>query len=773
MLCCFSVTVLSLTNRLFGQFAYVVNSGDNTVSGYTINARSGALTPIPGSPFAAGSYPRSVAVDPAGRFAYVTNASAANVTVYTINATSGALTPILGSPFAAGAFPNSVAVDPAGKFAYVANTNSYDISGFTINATSGALTPILGSPFPARRTPVYVAADPTGRFAYVTNADPNNVSGYAINATTGVLTPIPGSPFATGDAPTSVAVDPTGQFAYVANYLSSEVSGYSIEPTTGALTPIPGSPFATGTAPYSVAVDPAGKFVYVANSGSNEVSGYTIHAPSGTLTPILGSPFAAGASPTSVAVDPAGKFVYVVDNDFGDVSVYTINATTGDLTPIPGSPFPAGSGPTGIAVANLTSFIVLTPSSLTFPPQPVGTSSPAQQATLRNTGNVALNITNIVASGDFAQTNDCPSAVARAGFCTLSVTFTPTATGIRTGGVTITDNAPGSPHQLPLAGTGGIPAVSLRPASLTFASQAVGTTSPAQPTTLNNTGSGPLSITSIAASGDFAQTSNCGSVVNPGASCTLNVTFTPTATGTRTGSISITDDAAGSPHHVSLTGTGAVGQGAVTLTPASLTFVAQPVGTFSAAQLATLKNTGVGTLKITSIGRSGDFYEGNNCPTTLAAGASCTLSVKFTPTSPGPKAGSVTITDNAPGSPQQLRLTGTGSGTGSIILQLSPGSLSFGGVVVGTASSPQMVTLTNIGTVAASFSEPFGFATTGTNWNDFHKNPWRCGLSLAPGKSCTVSVFFKPLAAGTRTGFFLVRQGAASKQIPLSGTGTP
>jgi hypothetical protein len=80
--------------------------------------------------------------------------------------------------------------------------------------------------------------------------------------------------------------------------------------------------------------------------------------------------------------------------------------------------------------------------------------------------------------------------------------------------------------------------------------------------------------------------------------------------------------------------------------------------------------------------------------------------------------------------------------------------------------------LTNVGTAAASFLDPFGFATGGASRSDFHKNP-HCGTSLAPGKSCTVSVFFKPLATGTRTGFFLVRQGGASKQIPLSGTGTP
>jgi hypothetical protein len=214
-----------------------------------------------------------------------------------------------------------------------------------------------------------------------------------------------------------------------------------------------------------------------------------------------------------------------------------------------------------------------------------------------------------------------------------------------------------------------------------------------------------------------------------------------------------------------------IGQPAVSLTSTTLTFAAQAVGTFSTAQSATLKNTGGGTLKISSIGRSGDFYEGNNCPSSLAAGASCTVSVRFSPTSTGPRSGVVTIWDNAPGSPHKLSLSGTGSGAGSITLTLSLASLSFGSVPLGTTSNPQTVTLTNTGTVAASFRDPFGFATTGANWRDFHKNPWRCGTSLAPKASCQVSVFFKPLAKGARTGFFQVRQGAASVQIPLSGTG--
>src|SRR5450759_1382453 len=124
---------LALTSPVRAQFAYVANQNSTDVSGYTINGVTGALTPISGSPFASGSQPRSVAVDPTGKFAYVANTGSNNVSAYTINGVTGALTPISGSPFASGSFPQSVAVDPTGKFAYVANTGSNNVSAYTIN----------------------------------------------------------------------------------------------------------------------------------------------------------------------------------------------------------------------------------------------------------------------------------------------------------------------------------------------------------------------------------------------------------------------------------------------------------------------------------------------------------------------------------------------------------------------------------------------------------------------------------------------------------------
>jgi hypothetical protein len=146
-----------------GKFAYVTSDG---VRAYTIDSATGALTSIPGSPFPAGFGPASVAVDPGSRFAYVTNSQTMfgnNVSGYTINPTSGALTPIPGSPFFSGTGPRSVAVDPSSRFVYVVNTGRFfpateaNVSGFTINTVTGALTHIPGSPFRAGLAPSSVA----------------------------------------------------------------------------------------------------------------------------------------------------------------------------------------------------------------------------------------------------------------------------------------------------------------------------------------------------------------------------------------------------------------------------------------------------------------------------------------------------------------------------------------------------------------------------------------------------------------------------------------
>lgn len=224
--------------------------------------------------------------------------------------------------------------------------------------------------------------------------------------------------------------------------------------------------------------------------------------------------------------------------------------------------------------------VSLAPSGgISFGSQAVGTTSTGQNITVTNTGGVPLSISSVSLTGanasDFNQTNTCGSPVASGAFCTISVTFDPSTTGARSASASITDNAAGSPQTVALTGSGVVAAVTLAPASLTFSSQGIGSTSAAQTITLTNSGGSVLTVAGIsltgANTGDFAQTNTCGSSVAAGANCTLSITFAPSAAGTRNASISINDNAAGSPQMAALTGTGATPDFSVGATPGSAT----------------------------------------------------------------------------------------------------------------------------------------------------------------------------------------------------------
>ncbi|HJT57984.1 MAG TPA: choice-of-anchor D domain-containing protein [Ktedonobacteraceae bacterium] len=319
----------------------------------------------------------------------------------------------------------------------------------------------------------------------------------------------------------------------------------------------------------------------------------------------------------------------------------------------------------------------LSPTSVNFGNQNVGATSNPQTVTLVNKGSANLNISSMAITGtnaaDFSLDSECPNSLAINATCTISVYFTPGATGTRSANLTLTDNAPDSPQSVALAGTGIVPApiVSLDPTSLGFGNQNVGTMSAAQTVTLTNSGTLPLSISSIGINGanasDFAQTNNCPSspsTLAVNASCTVYVNFDPGSAGSKSASLTFTDNAGDSPESVPLTGTGVVPAPAASLNPTSVTFSTQNVGTSSAPQGVTLSNTGTLSLTISSIAitgtNAGDFSQTNNCPSSLAIGASCTIDVTFTPTGNGARSAAVTLTDNAPDSPQSVALAGTG-----------------------------------------------------------------------------------------------------------------
>jgi hypothetical protein len=307
----------------------------------------------------------------------------------------------------------------------------------------------------------------------------------------------------------------------------------------------------------------------------------------------------------------------------------------------------------------------ISPGNLNFGNQTVGITSASRKVTLTNKGNINLTITLIQItgpdSGDFNQSNNCPSSLPPNKSCQISVTFTPTATGTRNAAVNITDNAPDSPQSVSLTGVGVSPAVTFSPTSLTFLTRLVFTTSPAQKVTLTNSGTGILTIKHISVTGPFHQTNNCPSSLTPGANCTITVKFHPTTKGVFHGAVSVTDNASGSPQKVPLTGTGTY----VQLLPIRLNFGTQPVGTRSLPKKITLTNKGSVTVNISGIAitgtDAGDFAETNTCGKSVASGASCFIKVTFKPLVNGKRTADVSVYDNGGGSPQQATLIGTGT----------------------------------------------------------------------------------------------------------------
>lgn len=306
----------------------------------------------------------------------------------------------------------------------------------------------------------------------------------------------------------------------------------------------------------------------------------------------------------------------------------------------------------------------ITPTSINFGNQTVGIASSSKSVTLTNTGNVALTISNIavvVSNGGYLFNSTCAASLAVGASCTVSVSWTPVTSGSMTGSLTFTDSASNSPQIVSLSGVGVAPAVTLSPSSLTFPTQIVFTSSKTQTVTLTNTGVGTLSITNKAITGPFTQTNNCGTTINAGGACTFTVTFKPTKSGAATGSLSITDNALLSPQTVSLKGTGNDMQ----FNPVSFNFGNQPVGTKSLPKKITLSNKASVAVNLTKISLTGaeaaDFSETNTCGTKLAGGASCFITVTFTPSVRGTRTAEISVTDNGGGSPQTAGLSGTGT----------------------------------------------------------------------------------------------------------------
>lgn len=314
--------------------------------------------------------------------------------------------------------------------------------------------------------------------------------------------------------------------------------------------------------------------------------------------------------------------------------------------------------------------------SLSFGQQALGTASPAQQITLKNTGTAALTVTGVsiggANSGDYAQTNGCIGTVAAGSTCSISVTFTPAGTNTRTAFVSIADSV--GTQTVNLTGVGfTAPTINLGASVINFGNQQQNTTSQTQSVLLTNTGGSSLTITSVALTSgvNFGVTTDCPlspSTLGAGANCHVSSTFTPTTTGILSDTVTIRSNASNDPQTLPVSGNGVSPQTspAVSITPTtSIGFSTTSVGGTSSPIVVTVTNTGSGVLSSLSIAVSLPFHQAaTTCGTSLAASGSCTVTVNFQPTAAGSSSGTITITDNAADSPQIVHMTGATAGLG-------------------------------------------------------------------------------------------------------------
>ena len=466
--------------------------------------------------------------------------------------------------------------------------------------------------------------------------------------------------------------------------------------------------------------------------------------------------------------------------EFKPVAVGALTASLSIADSATGSPQTVALKGTGVAGAAIT----LTPASLTFATTAETLTSAAQTTTVKNTTTAAVSLTSETLTGTDASSfvisaNTCSTSLAAGATCAVSVEFKPVASGSLTAALSIADSATGSPQTATLSGTGAAdPIAELSVTSMTFASTNVGSTSATQRVTISNQGKATMTLTSETLTGadasSYVITANtCGSTIAIYGNCAVTIEFKPVTTGTLTGALSIVDNAPGSPQTVALSGTGAGGATpTVTLTPTSITFPNTVTGTTSDAQIVTLTNTSAAAITISSIALGGtnatSFQEIGTCGATLAASASCSIYVAFDPASAAALTGTLSVTDNATGSPQKVTLSGTGTAAPSV--KLSTTAISFPTTAPGSTSAAQAVTLTNSGTATLTLAS---IVLGGTNPTDFEELN-TCGATLAPSASCVVYVAFKPAAAAAYSGKLTITDNGASspQSVTLSGTGS-
>lgn len=660
------------------------------------------------------------------------NPSAAVISGFDKNALSGSLSPIPTSPFPAlNAAP--IAVDGLGKFLFVAGPTA--IAMYAIDSASGALTEVPRSPFPyiptinqsqAPSNPLSIATEPTGKYVYVgfeNTANPSvaygSISPYVIDTSNTAdpvldLGPQLELDFSDG-APANLFVEPTGRHLYVAlgvsgnNYYSG-FELYDIDGNSGEL-----YSRSTMAAPdvwdRASAMDPKGRFLFQATGQ------YGSTLTSFALSPVDGS--ATGSSTVfasynaitvNIVADPSGNYLYVyVDEGPLGFDTYSIDQTTGALTLLNSSTqmaFPFGSA----------------------------TVADPQGPYLYTLLNGALHGFQVdAASGALTELPGSPFSDGSSNYY---------ATGLY---LTNTKPQASSGPYLEVFGGGSFPQTP------------VGTTSPQLVTVgLSNIGNLPLTLSSILIANDttnsFSAANPCPAVLAVSVSCQVTISFTPAAAGLLQATLQITDTAPGSPQSVTIsgTGTGSTNQPQASLSASNLSFGSQTQGTSSAPQVVTLTNTGNATLHFSSgvtLGGSNakNWTQTNNCTSPLVAQGTCAITVTFSPSDNGILTASISVTDDAPNSPQLINLYGSAPPAALL------GPATSGGSTVATVTAGNTATYNLQATPGPSFTGTINLACSGVPFGTQCTVP--SSLTVVNGAAVPFTVTISTLSPSQATVF--------------------
>ena len=658
------------------------------------------------------------------------NSPGPGILVFTRNDITGVLTPVPGSPFPSRAPINGLALDFKGRFLFVA-TSQNNIEMFTIDPNTGALQEVPNSPFASSTTrPEFLSTESSGQFLYVIDlpgsSGPNvsAVESFQIDAvnldlipTAAGVTDLPGV-FVGG------ATHPSGKAFYV--YCDSLSSSPNLPFfllfdssngtfTTPSILP-PGSADAK-----TLALDPQG--LHVAVSALGVVTSQDLQLD-GTL----------GSSNVSISVtgsanfmsfDTLGQFLYAgLNTGTGTSTVHFYSATL--LQELPNSPLTAGFPPSSIWIADPSAPLIYADNVYQVDPQ---------------TG-----LLNSILSPD-----------------PLPAPFF---------GSTVFSRPPGSQ---PVTG----PTALLSAISLSFGSLSLGQPSSPRTLTILSNGGQTLSLNSFAFTGanpaDFAITSDTchvPSALPPGQSCSVLISFTPSAAGARTAAFTITDNASPSIESAQLSGTGLSPAPAVSLFPGSLDFGSVTQGTSTALPIS-VKNSGTATLHISSVAIAGananDFSSSSpTCSAAIPANSACTINVTFTPLAAGLRTAAVTLIDDAPDSPQVINIQGTAAAAPSSAEVVNRSSPDFVTTTQG-ASTHLNVTVTNSGTTALHIAN---VVLGGANGNEFSLSDPTCNAAIPAAGTCTIALMFAPVSVGAHVASIALTDDAPGSPQVINIKGT-